>query len=723
MEEVFGYVERLTFQNQETGFTVAQLKTVGSKNVICLVGSLPGIQPGETLRCVGTWLFHPVHGQQFQVVRFQVEAPADLLGIRKYLGSGLVKGIGPKYAGRIVDLFGLNTLDVIEFESEKLLTVPGLGPKRLEKIQSCWSEQKSIRQVMIFLQAQEVTPAFAQKIFRVYGNESIAKIQANPYCLAQDVYGIGFKTADRIAQKMGVGKESAQRIDAGVEFSLSLLSNEGHACYPLALFLEEAEKILEVPIPLIQGRLSYLQQENRIELQEVQNGESKEMRIWSKPLYLTEKGIARELARLQKGQSSLREIQVEKALVWVQQTLNIQLAPKQEEAVAWAITGKVLIITGGPGTGKSTITNAILTIMEKITSRICLAAPTGRAAKRMSEITKRKATTLHALLEFDFKKGGFKKNKENPLLCDLMIIDEASMLDMSLMYSILKALPDTVRLILVGDVNQLPSVGPGSVLKDAILSQCFPVVVLNEIFRQAAGSQIIQNAHRIQQGKMPSVRPDPESDFFFIEDNEPETLLKTLVDLVVERLPKKYGFHPLTDIQLLSPMKRGVIGTENLNRVLQAALNPQEWALTRGAQKYQLKDKVMQIRNNYKKEVFNGDIGYIRAIHPEDQQVVVAFEEREVIYEYYELDELVLAYAISVHKFQGSESPCIVFPVHTTHYMLLNRNLIYTAVTRGRKLVVLAGQKKAVAIAVNRYEDQQRYTHLEPAIRLTSLCF
>ncbi|WP_068468065.1 ATP-dependent RecD-like DNA helicase [Candidatus Protochlamydia phocaeensis] len=716
MEQIFGYIERLTFHNTENGYTVAQLKQGKQTELTCIVGFMPGIQPGETVRCFGQWKHHLIHGRQFEVAQFRVEAPADILGIRKYLGSGLIKGIGPKYAGRIVDKFGIDTLNVIDQSPEKLLEIQGLGAKRVEKIKACWSDQKSIREVMVFLQGHGVSPAFAQKIFKSYGDQSIAKVKENPYYLARDIFGIGFKTADTLAQKMGIGKESDQRIDAGIEHLLSQLSGEGHVCYPVEEFLKEAEKTLEAPPSQIEARLLFLQKEERIELSDLLEEGKKRRFVWIKPLYLAEMGIARELRRLKRGISPLRQVDTEKALNWVQEQLQIQLASNQKQAVAHAITGKLHIITGGPGTGKSTITNAILTITDKLTQRICLAAPTGRAAKRMSEITKRKATTIHSLLEFDFRAKGFKRNRENPLDCDLMIVDEASMIDTLLMYSLLKALPDHARVIFVGDINQLPSVGPGHVLKDMIASLSLPVTTLNEIFRQAAGSHIITNAHRINRGIFPSLYNGHNSDFFFMECQENEDVLNTIIKLVSQRLPNRYGFNPTEDIQVLAPMKKGIIGTENLNQSLQQVLNPKEMALFRAGQKFQVGDKVMQLRNDYQREVFNGDIGYIQTIDPDDHQVMVRFEDREVPYDYADMDELVLAYAISIHKFQGSECPCVVMPIHTSHFMLLHRNLLYTGITRGKKLVVLVGTKKALAIAVKKDDVQRRYTSLQQAL-------
>ena len=710
MDQVCGYIERITFHNLENAYTVAQLKQPGSQNLICIVGSMPGIQPGVTVRCQGNWKNHLVHGRQFEVVQFSIEAPADVIGIRKYLGSGLIKGIGGKYAEKIVERFGVDTLSIIENAPEKLLEIQGLGAKRVEKIKSCWSDQKSIRDVMVFLQTYGVSPGFAQKIFKTYGNESIAKVKENPYALSRDIFGIGFRTADLLSQKMGISPHSPQRIDAGIEYVLTQLAGDGHVCYPIDEFLQEAQKILETEPKEIQARLHFLHTEGRIELNELMEHGQKQNYIWLKTLFLAEIGIAKELRRLKQQRSLLRPIDSEKALNWVQEQLNIQLAPNQKKAITQATSGKVHIITGGPGTGKSTITHAILTITKKLSDKIILAAPTGRAAKRMSEITQFKASTIHSLLEYDFKKNGFKRNRENPLDCDLIIIDEASMIDTYLMFSLLKALPNHARVIFVGDIDQLPSVGPGNVLKDMIASLSLSVTTLNEIFRQAAGSQIITNAHRVNQGLSPTLYNGEDSDFFFIECEEAEQVLHTIIKLVSQRLPTRYGFNPASEIQVLAPMRKGVIGTENLNQTLQTTLNPQGLPLFRSGKKFQIGDKVMQMRNDYKREVFNGDIGFITEIDVEEQQAIVRFEERNVLYENSDLDELVLAYAVSIHKFQGSECPCVVIPVHTTHFMLLHRNLLYTGITRGKKLVVLVGTKKAVAIAA-RTDDVKKKTH------------
>lgn len=716
METLTGYIERITYQNDENGWTVLQLKCRGMQDLICTVGKLPSVSAGETLVCQGAWKMHPAYGKQFEVESFKIQAPSDIIGITKYLGSGLIKGIGPVYAKKIVETFGINTLKVIEETPERLKEVKGLGQKRSSLIIDCWADQKVVRDVMIFLQGHGVSPAYAQKIFKVYGQSCITIVQNNPYQLARDIFGIGFKIADSIASKLGILKDAAIRIESGIEFSLKSLSEDGHVCYPEEDFLPVARDILEVPEEMVRERLEGLQKGNRIErFPLIISGENKP-HLWFKPLFNAEVGIAQELEAIKKSPSLLRSINTEKALVWVQEKLKIELAKSQAEAVVDSLTTKLLIITGGPGTGKSTITNAILKISEQLTGNILLAAPTGRAAKRMSEITGRTAKTIHSLLEVDFKSGGFKRKRDNPLVCDLIIIDESSMIDTHLMFSLLKAIPRTARVIFVGDINQLPSVGPGNVLLDMIRSLQIPVVTLTEIFRQAQGSQIIVNAHKINQGQFPDIHNSQESDFFFVEAEEPEDVLKHIVKLVVQKIPAKYGYNPINDIQVLSPMKRGVVGTENLNLVLQEHLNPQKESIFKAGSKFQIKDKVMQIRNNYSKEVFNGDVGQISAIDLDDQTILIDFDGREILYEFSEMDEVVLAYAVSVHKYQGSECPCVVIPVHTTHFKLLHRNLLYTGVTRGKKLVILVGTKKAISMAVRNDEIKQRHTGLKQAI-------
>jgi exodeoxyribonuclease V alpha subunit len=670
---------------------------------------MPSLQPGETIRCQGQWKMHSEYGMQFEVKAFELQAPSDLLGIQKYLESGMIKGIGPAYAERIVKRFGLTTLDVIEKEPERLLDIAGLGKKRVERIKSCWHEQQAIRTVMIFLRGHKVSPAFAHKIFKKYGDASIQKVQENPFRLAQEIHGIGFKSADQIAQGLGMPLDAPERLEAGITHTLWELSSDGHVCYPLEGLIPEVEKILEAPAEKIQARVEALIERGDL----VQEGE----RVWVKPLFLSEVAIAKELARLVQSLGVLRAVHIEKALEWVQQKLHIELAPEQKEAVGLGVQEKILIVTGGPGTGKSTITKAILAITEKLTSKIVLTAPTGKAAKRMQEITGKHASTIHALLEMDFKTGLFKKNRDNPLEGDLIIVDEASMIDTQLMMHLLRAVPSTARLILIGDIYQLPSVGPGNVLKDLICSERIGVIQLKKIFRQAAGSQIITNAHKINQGEFPDLTYHPKGDFQFIEAEEAEEVLSIIIDLVCNQLPRTHRFHLLDDIQVLCPMKRGVIGCDNLNSLLQKKINPSPTPLVRMGRCFHIGDKVMQIRNNYEKQVYNGDVGRIVELDLSDEVLTVNFDGRLVSYDFTEVDELILAYAVSIHKYQGSECPCVIIPVHTAHYMMLFRNLLYTGLTRGKKRAIFVGTKKALSIAVRNEEVLRRHTGLQEAAR------
>jgi len=712
-----GQIERITYCSDETGYTVAKIKVYGRADLVTVVGNIMAPAPGEVLKMVGEWVNHPKFGEQFKVVRYESAVPASVAGIRKYLGSGLIKYIGPVMAKRIADLFGEKTLDVIEEETDRLLEVEGIGPKRLDKIKSAWEEQKEIREVMVFLQSHGVSSGYATKIFKRYGQESIAVVRENPYRLATDIFGIGFLTADRIAEQLGFEKDSALRAQAGVLYVLHQLADEGHVYYPYEPLIDKCTEILEVDRSIVTTAVEVIAEEEQIIIENMEplpRSESEDQAVYLAGYHFAEKTIARRIQILLDSPKSFRKIDPDKAIAWVQDQLSILLADKQIEAVKQGIQNKVLVITGGPGTGKTTIINSILKIISMLKVRILLAAPTGRAAKRMSEATGCEAKTIHRMLEFHLQKGGFQKNEDDPLECDLLILDEASMIDTLLMHHLLKAVPPQATLILVGDVNQLPSVGPGNVLKDIIASGAVPVVELKEIFRQAQDSAIIVNAHRINQGYLPELKKPVEgfTDFYFIEQNEPEDILNTLLVLVKDRIPNRFRLDPVDDIQVLSPMHRGLIGAGNLNQELQSTLNPGEGGLVRGGRAFRVNDKVMQIRNNYDKEVYNGDIGRITRIDHEIQEVKVNMDGREVDYQFSDMDEVVLAYAVSVHKSQGSEYPAVIVPVHTQHYMLLQRNLLYTAVTRGKHLVVLVGTKKALAIAVKNDKTQKRFTRL-----------
>jgi exodeoxyribonuclease V alpha subunit len=620
--------------------------------------------------------------------------------MQKYLESGAIKGIGPSYAKKILDHFGLGTFKIIDEEPHRLSEVAGIGAKRVSQILSCWQDQRSIRDIMVFLRGHQVSAGYAHKIYRTYKEKSIEKVSENPFALTKEIFGIGFKTADKIAESLGIHKDSPRRIDAGIEFVFQELTTEGHTCFPKVEFIQVAQSTLDVPLSIIEDRLSSLLKQNLL-IEE--NG-----RIWIQRTYQTEKDIAAEIKRLMQTPSTLRSVDTHKAVKWVEEQLRITLATEQALAVEEGIRQKVMIITGGPGTGKSTITKAILRISEKLSSKILLAAPTGRAAKRLSEITHKKAFTIHALLEMDFVSKQFKKNKNDPLSCELLIIDEASMIDTSLMNYLLKALPSSCRVIFIGDVDQLPSVGAGKVLKDCIDSKTIPVFRLKRIFRQAAHSRIVTNAHKVNQGFFPDLASIPGSDFIFLDRQTPEEIAREVLKQVIEQERSYPG-----KVQVLAPMKKGGVGIDHFNTLLQSALNPSPTPLIKMGRSFHLNDKVMQIRNDYQKEVYNGDIGTITAIDEEDGQIEVSFDERPVIYELSELDELILAYAVSIHKYQGSECDCIILPMHTSHFKLLNKNLLYTGITRGKKLVILIGQIKAIAIAVRTASSQERYTGLK----------
>lgn len=705
-EPLSGYVDAIVYTQPENGFTVARLKEPKKKELSVIVGYLPGLQAGENVVCKGAWKIHPSHGRQFEVSEYTVESPSDILGIQKYLESGLVKGIGPAYAKKIVDYFGLDTLDVIDKTPHRLFEIDGLGKKKVGQIKECWSEQRSIRDVMVFLRAHGASPSYAQKIFKAYGDKSIAKVKENPYLLAKEVTGIGFKNADTIALKLGFALHSPERLAAGIEFVLWELANEGNTCYPITDFIPIAASVLEVEISLIEEALKRLVHTQLVE---------QEGLIWLKPYFAYEQGIARDLLRIIGANQALRPIDSGKAITWVQEKLSIQFAEHQKTAVIQALTDKLHIITGGPGTGKSTITKAILTITSKLTEKIFLAAPTGRAAKRLTQITGKLSFTIHALLEMDFTTGGFKRGKENPLDCDLLIVDESSMIDTSLMFHLLRAIPSRTRVLFVGDIDQLPSVGAGTVLRDLIGSGKIGVTYLTEIFRQAKDSKIITNAHKINHGEFPEISTAEWSDFHFIKSETPEEIRQVILQLVSEEIPKRWKCNPIDDIQVLSPMKKGIIGAEMLNEALQGLLNPSSKPVFRAGKRFHLHDKVMQIKNNYDKNVYNGDIG--RIVRISEDRIVVLFDEKEVEYNFTDLDQLLLAYAVSVHKYQGSEAPCIVMPIHTTHFKLLHRNLLYTAVTRGKRQVYLVGCMKAIGIAVKNNQVQKRFTGLEKAIK------
>jgi exodeoxyribonuclease V alpha subunit len=720
-----GQIERITFANEENGYAVAKVKISGRKKLVTAVGTLMAPMPGEIIEMKGHWREHPRFGEQFQIIAYNSKVPATIYGIKKYLGSGLIPGLGPKIAERIVSYFGEQTLDVIEGDLPRLQTVPGVGKKRIEKIKNAWDEQQEIRKVMLFLQSHGVSSGYATKIFKHYGKNAIAMVTQNPYQMATDIYGIGFKTADGIAAKIGVEKDDLLRVAAGILYVLNQLADEGHVYFPYEPLVQKCIEILLVEREVVVTAMGTLALEKRIVIEDLNedpyNFLSNYKAVYLSGFHLCETRISDRLSALIAAYRPLKIKDAPKTIAWVQKHLALKLAPRQIQALNLSLTHKVLVLTGGPGTGKTTIVNAILKIFQRFNVQVMLAAPTGRAAKRMAETTGHPAKTIHRLLEYSFAKGGFQKNGKNPLTCELLIIDEASMIDTLLFHHLLKAVPLDAVLILVGDVHQLPSVGPGSVLSDIIQSRVVPVVKLSQIFRQAAQSRIIINAHRINQGILPferfSVENAEPSDFFFIDQDDPERVLNIIITLVTERIPKRFGLNPLEDIQVLTPMHRGVVGAGNLNRRLQAALNQRDQEIHRGDRILRVGDKIMQIRNNYDKEVFNGDIGRISQLNWEERQVLAEFDGHSIVYDFNYLDDVVLAYAVSVHKSQGSEYPAVVIPVLTQHYLLLQRNLIYTAVTRGRKLVVLVGSRKALAIAVKNNKTEKRYTYLRYRLR------
>jgi exodeoxyribonuclease V alpha subunit len=720
LTDISGQIERITFINEENGYTVAKIKTRGHQHLVTVVGILMNPLPGEELDMQGEWSSHPKYGKQFKIVEYKTKVPASVYGIRKYLGSGLIKGLGPVMAGRIVDKFGKRTLDVIEHTIDQLTEVQGIGKKRIAMIAKAWSAQRDIRDVMLFLQTYGVSAGYATKIYQKYGNRSIKIVKHNPYRLATDIFGIGFLTADQIAAKLGFEKTSAVRVEAGILFVLHQLSDEGHVYYPYENLISKCCQILDADRAAVVEALGRLATDRQIVLEGL-NETVEPIAENSKAVYLTrfhlcETGVAGRLKSLLNVPKSIRDVDAAKAVAWVQRHLDIHLADNQIKAVRRAIRNKVLVITGGPGTGKTTLINALLKIFSRLHARIMLAAPTGRAAKRMGEATGYEARTIHRLLEYSFQKGGFQRDENKPLDCHVLIIDEVSMIDIVLMYHLINALPTSATLVLVGDVNQLPSVGAGNVLNDIITSGAVPVVTLDKIFRQARTSRIIVNAHKINDGIVPSLNAtyasDPKNDFYFIEQEDPEKVLDIILELNSTRIPQRFGFDPVEEIQVLTPMHKGVVGSGHLNNQLQAVLNPGEGGVTQGDRVYRVNDKVMQIRNNYDKEVFNGDIGRINEIRFGEREAVIVFDGRQVVYDFSELVEIVPAYAVSVHKSQGSEYPAVIIPLLTQHYILLQRNLIYTAITRGKFLVVIVGSRKALAIGVNNNKTQQRYTRL-----------
>ena len=691
MDRLRCVVKRITYQNEQNGYSVIKCAAKGYTDLVTVVGTMPETHVGSVLSLTGNWSMNPKFGRQFVVETFEETLPATVYGIEKYLGSGLVKGIGPKFAKRIVSMFGADTLTVIEDEPDRLLEVVGIGKVRVERIKKSWVEQKEIKNIMLFLQGHDVSTSHATKIYKTYGNESIQVVKENPYRLADDIWGIGFKTADTIASKLGFGHEKYERLRSGLLYALNRLSDEGHCFATRDMLLKTGSELLDVGENALSMTLDEMIQAEDVKTEVYTAEDERKVAIYLPPFYFSEIGTARRLNEIFSNERGIA-VKMDGLEDRIQQRTGMTYDDVQLEAIRTAVQSKILILTGGPGTGKTTTTLGIITAFREAGASILLAAPTGRAAKRLSEATGMEAKTIHRLLEVKPPEG-YQRNEENPLEGNVLIVDECSMIDIMLMYNLLKAVPDTMTLILVGDVDQLPSVGAGNVLRDIIESECFPTVTLTRIFRQAQTSRIIMNAHRINKGKMPDISNGRNTDFFFMEQEDPEKAAEDIVDLVGRRLPKAYRIQP-NDIQVLTPMQRGVVGAANLNQVLQERINPGQNGLRRGGVEYRSKDKVMQIRNNYDKDVFNGDIGTVRSVNLEDRELTVDFDGRDVVYDVTELDELVLAYATTIHKSQGSEYPVVVMPVLMTHYVMLQRNLVYTGVTRAKKLLVMVGTKK-----------------------------
>ena len=727
-KELEGILERVVFHNPDNGYTVLRLNVKDKADLVTAVGNMHEPQPGVSLKISGRWVSHARFGEQFQMERYETVLPATEAGIRHYLASGLIKGVREGMAKRIVDMFGADTFRVLEEDPEQLLRVSGIGMRTVEAVRVAWAEHQGIRDLIMFLQPHGVSTAYAVRIYKHYGAEAMDVVQKNPYRLAMDIHGIGFLTADAIAMKLGFATDADIRAEAGLLYTLTQLSEDGHVYYPKDALLQETATLLHVEPALVEQAIAPLVAEERIVLEELpgQPGQVPSdinpdddrvlthIGVYLSRYHHCEAGIAHYLRRILRSPKAANFDDPDAIMRDTLAALSMSLAPEQEEAVRCAIDKKVLVITGGPGTGKTTVINAVIKAFSKVKARTLLAAPTGRAAKRLTETSSLEAKTIHRLLEYSPQEDSFCRNEDNPLACTLLVIDEASMLDTLLMYHLLKAVPLGATVIFVGDVNQLPSVGPGNVLRDIIASGVIPVVELIEVFRQAAESEIILNAHRINHGEAPNLSNPTErlGDFYFVRQDEPEKAAEMVVDLVREHIPRRFGLNAFDDIQVLCPMHKGSCGAQNLNALLQDALNPQSVKLQRGDRQFRLGDKVMQIRNNYDKDVFNGDIGRIIHVHAEDREITVGFDGNNVIYSWDELDELVPAYAISVHKSQGSEYPAVVFPLLTQHYIMLQRNLIYTGVTRGKRLVVLVGSPKAVHIAVANNQMRKRHTWL-----------
>ncbi len=790
METLQGILERIVYENSDTGYTVGRLSARDHSELITVVGNLASVNPGESMLLQGEWVDNARYGRQFQIEKYETILPANVVGLRKYLGSGLIKGIGPKMATRIVQKFGMDTMDIIEHDPEKLARIPGIGRHRVKIIKEAWETQREIKNVMIFLQSHDVSTTHATKIYKTYENDAIAVVTENPYRLADDIYGIGFVTADTIAQKLGIDKDAPHRVQAGIKYVLSQKADEGHVFQHHNALVEACQTMLEQEPEAIEEGVRALIEKEEVMVpgftdprqvdEEVAVGEplgsydpsgqrsavsdqqenlfsngfqqpttNNYSAIYLAPFYYAELGVANQFLRLLSnegqdlsyGGTKAASSTTDAVLTRLEGEMGIRFAPQQREAIHTAMTTRAMILTGGPGTGKTTTTVGMIRLFESQGRHITLTAPTGRAAKRLSETTGGEAKTIHRLLEFSPQVNGFKRNRQNPLDTDVVIVDETSMVDLVLMNRLMQAIRPSTSIILIGDVDQLPSVGAGNVLKSLIDSQRIPVIKLTEIFRQAQESLIVMNAHRINKGDFPELTGNTDRNFFFIEEEDPEEIVELICSLIADRLPQHYDYHPIDDIQLLCPMRRGVLGTESLNKRLQEVLNiaydapaavhplekarfgprtygqgPRRGEVTSSrshtAGGFRVGDKVMQVRNNYDYDVFNGDIGRVVAIEHVDKKVHIQFPDKQVAYDTADLVELVLAYATTIHKAQGSEYPAVVIPLHTQHYLMLQRNLLYTGITRAKECVVIVGTKQALGICIRNNQVMERNSYL-----------
>ena len=716
-QTIAGLVERVTFHNEESGFCVLRVKARGERDLTTLVGHASAIGAGEWIEASGSWVNDRKYGLQFRATFLKSSPPTTLDGIERYLRSGMIKGIGPAYAKRLLHAFGAAVFDVIEQQPKRLREVPGIGARRAKAIAAAWAEQKTVREIMLFLHANGVGASRAVRIFKTYGQDAIEKIRTNPYCLARDIRGIGFLSADKIAGQLGIEKTAMIRVRAGIAYALAGAMDDGHCGLPVEELVRSTAELIAVPAPLIETALDLELAEGSVIADQVEG----RVCAFLAGLHRAEAVIAARLRSLAVGRPPWPDIDVAAAIPWVEKKAGIALADSQKQALALAVGSKALVITGGPGVGKTTLLNAILKVLRAKDLKVALCAPTGRAAKRLGESTGLEAKTIHRLLETNPLTRGFRRNEQNPLDCGLLVVDEASMIDVPLMRALVQALPDAAALLVVGDVDQLPSVGPGQVLADIIASGAVPVVRLTEVFRQAAQSRIIAAAHKIDGGEMPDLKPCEGSDFFFVDAETPEVAAEKLLAVVRERVPARFGLNAIRDVQVLCPMNRGALGSRALNAALQQALNPPgEERVERFGWTFGAGDKVMQTVNNYERDVFNGDLGRVLRVDREEGELVVEYDGRAVAYGLGELDELALAYATSIHKAQGSEYPAVVIPLSTQHYPMLARNLLYTGITRGKRAVILVGQRKALAIAVKNEGSRKRWSRLRELLAMQS---